>query len=240
VDDIATAVHHTQQGRLLDLFNSFHPRFQFTMEVGEGKLDFFDVTIINNNNRIEFDWFHKPTFSGRFLSFLSAHPLSQKKGTLIMIDRAFLLAHPRFHLKNLNFIINTFISNDYPIDFIFNTINSRLRRLIKKKTCISSNKIDNNVEKIHWFTVPYFPNISEKCKCFIKSPNVKLSFYSLNKLDNIIRAQKDHLENFARKNVVYKICCKDCEPMSDRRKENLVQKLLNTVTKLTIHQQKIQ
>jgi len=121
------------------------------------------------------------------------------------------LAQPRFHSKNLNFIINTFISNDYPIDFIFNTINSRLKSLINKKTRIISKKIDNTVEKIHWFTVPYFPNISEKCKCFIKSPNVKLSFYSLNKLENIIRAQKDHLDNYTRKNVVYKIVCKDCD-----------------------------
>jgi len=138
VDDIATAVHHTQHRRILDLFNSFHPRLQFTMEVGGSRLDFLDVTIINNNNRIEFDWFHKPTFSGRFLNFLSAHPLSQKRGTLIsMIDRTLLLAHPRFHSRNLNFIIDTFISNNYPIYFIFNTINSRLKTLIKKKTNIN-------------------------------------------------------------------------------------------------------
>jgi len=38
-----------------------------------------------------------------------------------------------------------------------------------------------------------------------------LSFYSLNKLENIIRAQKDHLDNYTRKNVVYKIVCKDCD-----------------------------
>jgi len=39
-----------------------------------------------------------------------------------MIDRAFLLSHPRYRVKNFNFIINMFLLNDYPLDFIFNTI----------------------------------------------------------------------------------------------------------------------
>jgi len=29
------------------------------------------VTIINNNNVLQFDYYTKPTFSGRFLSYLS-------------------------------------------------------------------------------------------------------------------------------------------------------------------------
>jgi len=211
VDDIATAIHQTQQIRLLNIFNSFHPRIQFTMEIGGTKLDFLDVTIINNKNKIEFDWFHKPTFSGRYLNFLSAHPLTHKRGSLMsMVDRAVLLSHPKYHAKNLEFIINTFVQNDYPLEFIFNTINSRLRSLTKKRGT-SNNKNYNTGEKIHWFTVPYFQNISEKFKNFLVSPDIKLAFYSLNKLDCIIRGHKDPLLNQSKKNVVYKISCKDCD-----------------------------
>jgi len=171
VDDIATAVHRTQQKRLLNIFNSFHPRIQFTMEIGGTSLNFLDVTIINNDNRIEFDWFHKPTFSGRYLNFLSAHPLSHKRGSLMnMVDRAFLLSHPKYHTKNLEFIINTFVLNDYPLDFIFNTMNSRLRTLIKKRGT-SNNKNCNTDERITWFTVPYFQNISGKnLKTYLQIP----------------------------------------------------------------------
>ena len=43
------------------------------------KVKFLDVTIIANNNRIEFDWFHKATFSWRYLNYESRHPLSYKK-----------------------------------------------------------------------------------------------------------------------------------------------------------------
>jgi len=57
VNDIAIAVHQTQLDRFLDIFNSFHLRIQFTMEIGGKRLNFLDVIIINNNNTIEFDWF---------------------------------------------------------------------------------------------------------------------------------------------------------------------------------------
>jgi len=93
-----------------------------------------DVTIINNEGTVEFDWYKKPTFSGRLLNFLFHHPISQKKEVIIsMIDRVFLLSHPRFHEKNLKFIIKTFINN-YPLQFIFDIIHMRLKSLFNKRT----------------------------------------------------------------------------------------------------------
>jgi len=41
-------------------------------------LNFLDVTI-NNEGTVEFDWYKKPTFSGRLLNFLSHYPTSQKE-----------------------------------------------------------------------------------------------------------------------------------------------------------------
>jgi len=213
VDDIATAVHRTQIDRLLNIFNSFHPRIQFTIEIRGNFLNFLDITLIKNNKKIEFDWFHKPTFSGRYLNFLSLHPITQKRGSLMsMIDRALLLSHPIYHNKNINFIINTFLQNDYPLQFIFNTINLKLKTIINKRNNNNiGNETNNNTSKINWFTIPYFLNISERFKNIIKNLNVKLSFYSLNKLDRIIKAQKDRLPDYSKKNVVYKISCKDCD-----------------------------
>jgi len=85
-------VHHTQLDRLLGIFNSFYPRIQFTMKIEGERLNFLDVTIINNNNIIEFDWYQKPTFFGRYLNFLHS-PIQKRR--FLMIDRAFLLSHPR-------------------------------------------------------------------------------------------------------------------------------------------------
>ncbi|KYM98511.1 hypothetical protein ALC62_10773 [Cyphomyrmex costatus] len=76
------------------------------------------------------DLYRKPTFSGRFLNFLSNHPISQKRGVIYsLVDRAFLLSDVVFHEKNLILIINILLDNDYPLSFIFDTINQRIKLL---------------------------------------------------------------------------------------------------------------
>jgi hypothetical protein len=87
VDDIVMAVLKNLTDFTLSTFNSFHSSLQFTIEIGGDSINFLDITIIKGNTFLEFDWYHKPTFSGRYLNFLSAHPLSQKRGTIMgMVD----------------------------------------------------------------------------------------------------------------------------------------------------------
>jgi len=40
---------------IFNIFNSQHPRLQFTMEVGDDRLNFLDVTVIRDNELIEFN-----------------------------------------------------------------------------------------------------------------------------------------------------------------------------------------
>jgi len=142
VDDIALTVPRQKSNNVLETFNAFHSRMQFTMEMRGRKLNFLDVTMINKNNTLEFDWYHKPTSSGRLLNFLSHHPSSlQKRGVIMnMVDRLFLLSYPRFHQKNFDFIIETFVGN-YPLHFIFDTIHTRLKSLFNKRT--KKQNLDN-------------------------------------------------------------------------------------------------
>jgi len=214
VDDIIMAVPHHSIHKIVKVFNAQHPRLKFTLEIGGNRINFLDITITKNGNNLEYDWFHKPTFSGRFLSFMSSHPSSQKRGIITnMVDKVLRLSHPKFHEKNLNLIIKIFLDNDYPIEFIFDTIRTRVKTLAHKKPITQTNDttINGDVDKIKWFTIPYIPIVSEQIKNMIKLHNVKLAFFSFNKLDGIIKAQKDILPNYSRKNVVYKICCKDCD-----------------------------
>jgi len=88
---------------LLEQFYSFHPRLQFTVERRSDQINFLDITV-SINDRFIFDWYRKPTFSGRFLNFYSNHPLIQKKGTIFsLVDRAFLLSDVMFHTKKSDF-----------------------------------------------------------------------------------------------------------------------------------------
>jgi len=212
VDDIALAAPRQKIDYILQVFNSLHNRLQFTLEKGGTKLDFLDVTIINNEGTIEFDWYRKPTFSGRVLNFLSQHPITQKRGVIIsMVDRAFLLSHPKYQEKNLKYIIETFINNNYPLQFIFETIHMRLKSLIKKRTKKQNSESSDEMKRTSWFLIPYIKKVSEKFKNIAQGIESKLSYFSLNKLDRIIKSQKDSLPLSCNKNVVYKLSCKDCD-----------------------------
>ncbi|XP_070169669.1 uncharacterized protein [Polyergus mexicanus] len=185
VDDVVLAAPPSTFSAILQTFNSFHPRLQFTMEEeADNRLNFLDTTIILENNIINFDWYHKPTYSGRYLNFESRHPLCQKKGTAIsLIDRAFRLSHPRFHQKN-------FELND------------------TTQTTIPTDSASNN--RTHYFNIPYIPLFSEQFRPVVRDLQTKISYTGLNKLKKFIRVQKDRLHNEMRNNVVYKITCKNC------------------------------
>jgi len=76
VDDIAMAILSSSYDTILEAFNSFHPRLQFTMETRGNNLNFLDVTIKIVDNTIECDWFHY--FFGKILEFpFSAPPHSK-------------------------------------------------------------------------------------------------------------------------------------------------------------------
>jgi len=79
VDDILLAVPDNLLDVILEIFNSFHERFKFTMEVSDcDRINFLNVTLIIENEVIKFDLYKKPTNSGRYLNFLSNQPIEHK------------------------------------------------------------------------------------------------------------------------------------------------------------------
>jgi len=205
---------------ILTTFNDYHERLKFTIEYEDSRcLSFLDLLLTITDNTIQIDWFHKGTFSGRYLSFYSSHPQCHKIGTIYsLIDRAFLLSHPKFHQKNIEFAIELLLDNGYPLDFIFDKINDRLKFLInsKRKLCTSNSNdtnknndsIDNNSKKI--IVLPYINNISELIASTIDKSNYITGYRVLNNLGEFIRVHKDKNKLLSNNNVVYKIHCKDC------------------------------
>jgi len=78
---------------LLYYFNSFYPRLQYTIEIRDNTLNFLDI-IIKNDDFLEFDWYHKQSYSGRYLNYFSNHPTSQKRDTFIikLVDKVLILS----------------------------------------------------------------------------------------------------------------------------------------------------
>jgi len=194
VDDVALCVPSASVSETLNIFNSSHPRIQFTLEVGENdKLNFLDITLILDGSCLMFDWYHKPTFSGKYLNFLSQHPLCQKKGTIIgLTDRVFSLSHPYFHQKNFNYIVQILLDNNYPVNLLFQTIRERLKYLIDQSNKTEKTIDNNNDKPVRYFTVPFLPSVSEKFSHMVRGiDNVKISYFSLNKLNKFIKGHKE-------------------------------------------------
>ncbi|XP_044751735.1 uncharacterized protein LOC123311729 [Coccinella septempunctata] len=99
VDDIFTILPHDKINDTVGVFNNFHPRLQFTVEIeSNGSLAFLDVEVIRDGVSLITRWYNKPTFSGRVLNFYSHHPFSHKVNIINnMKSRALQLSHESFH-----------------------------------------------------------------------------------------------------------------------------------------------
>jgi len=121
-------------------------------------LNFLNVTLLIKNNRIITDWFHKTTFSGRYLSFYSNHPFSHKIGTIYgLIDHAIKLSHPIFYEKNLKLCIKILLDNGYPLSLIFDKINLRIKKVFVQKT----NDTMDSISERKNLVLPYVQLLSE-------------------------------------------------------------------------------
>jgi len=220
VDDIILAAPNDQVNKIVETFNGFHSRLQFTVEHEKDKsISFLDLKIQVEEGKIALDWFHKETFSGRLLSFYSNHPICQKIGVIYnLVDRAVLLSHPKYHQKNIEMCINILLNNGYPLKLCFEQINKRLKMLFANKlhnnmnngrNSTNNNDTDETVKR--YFVIPYLCGISETIASLFKNSDYTIGFRCLNKLDKTIRAQKDHTELLQKNNIVYKINCGNCE-----------------------------
>ncbi|KYN02856.1 hypothetical protein ALC62_06323 [Cyphomyrmex costatus] len=183
------------------------------MEVGGNRLNFLDVTVIRNNDLIEFNWYHKPTFSGRYSNFRSQHPVSHKRGTVIgLVDRVILLSNSKFHFDNFCFIIKVLLENDYPLKFIFDNINSRLKNIImaRNKRRVTDDHSQDVVQPT-WFTVPFVRGITEKINR-LNNSHLRVQYFEKYRLvsSSCITMHKNPLPREKKSGVVYKISCKNC------------------------------
>ena len=143
------------------------------------------------------------------------------------------------------------IKNNYPIDFIFRTIRDRIKSVIQRINIpnnVHNDQKNQNDRGPSYFTVPYFDNVSNKFRDITRDIDVRISFFSLNKLNNIIKTHKDKLSHTSHSNIVYKINCNDCNAsyvgqtgrqLNTRIKEHRNHINRNTSTKSVITEHKI-
>ena len=198
---------------ILDTFNSFHPKIQFTHELeNNNRLNFLDILLIKNTDgSVSTDIYKKPTFSGRYLNFLSNHSTSTKIGIIKnLLHKILQLSDKKFHQKNFQQLKNDLLLNNFPLHFIqrnfknfFNNTNS---------DNIHSSDPKPKIGLKNTIVLPLIPNISNNIKHTLKSKcNINTIFRAPFKLNLIIKPNKDPLKKESNKNLIYKIDCKNCD-----------------------------
>jgi len=83
------------------------------------------------------------------------------------------------------------LENDYSLSFIFETINHGIKILSERRTAMQDSINNENQEiKFSWFTISYIPLFTDRFKQ-LNNKDIKVSFFSLNKVNKFIKVQKD-------------------------------------------------
>ena len=113
VDDIIAVIPRDKVDTILNIFNGYHDRLKFTHELeNNNSISFLNTKIIRKDNTLITDWYHKPTFSGRYINYFSSHPHKYKINTIVnLVDHAILLANEQFHKKNIELVKRILTNN---------------------------------------------------------------------------------------------------------------------------------
>lgn len=209
VDDIILAIPSNYVNQLKTIFESFDNNIRFTVEYEiENKINFLDITLIRNNNKIITNWFRKTTASGRLLNYLSDHPFKMKNNIVVsLIKRVLHISDTQFISDNLSKIYKILIDNNYPEKLIENSINIVMNQR-NNNTIIQQHNNTPNIRTI-FGSITYIPYLTEKIQKIFKKDNtiIKIANKPTNKLNDVFSKLKDPIHILKSDNVVYEFPC---------------------------------
>lgn len=214
VDDLILVVPLDKQVEILDVFNDFHNKLQFTMETEiDNKIPFLDLWLMRDEDgNISSKWYHKPVASTRMLNYKSNHHFALKTNTAYgLIHRVLTLSDKEYRVECIKTIFDVLLLNGYP--------RSCIKKLIAKFDK-NSNDVDesaganNKVVPTFYRSIVYIKGLTERISGIIRKEidNMGIGYKSLNTLDNFVFTKtKDKLSDSLKRNLIYKIPCIDCE-----------------------------
>lgn len=116
-----------------------------------------------------------------------------------------------FHEENIILIIKILLNNGYPLDYIFKTINERIKHFLHKPKPINVSTTDTTTTSLKYFTLPYNRTLSGDMNKQYRKLNYKPVYKGFDKLNKFIKTQKDIVPHNSKNNVVYRIKCKNCD-----------------------------
>lgn len=202
VDDILTAIPADKVNEIKNVFNKYNQHIQFTIEEEKNqRISFLELLCIRENQSIKTDWYHKDTWSGRYLNFNSHLPMTYKRNTVALLaEKILLLSETEFHAKNFELLRRTLKNNFYPHNLVEDIIRLAMEKVKKRKPLEPR-------ERKPIIAVPYVKGLFEKLKSTCNSEFTLVGKGDKNLRKTVFSRLKDKTPTMQQSNVVYRVIC---------------------------------
>ncbi|XP_071491393.1 uncharacterized protein [Diadema antillarum] len=207
VDDTIVVIKEDQIDQFTDHINSQHSSIKFTMEREEnGQIPVLDVLISRNQEgRLSFSVYRKPTHTEQSLNFTSHHPLQHKLGVIRTLnDRAHtIVSKEEDRQQEINKIRKSLAVCGYQ-EWTWNTVarnKSRDDNRIPRRNIVPSK---GNVG------IPYVAGVTESLQRLFRSHGISTYVKPQNTLRSLLVAPKDKANKVDKRGVIYQVPCREC------------------------------
>ena len=151
--------------------------------------------------------YRKPTHTDRYTHFTSHHHPRVKTGTVkCLVRRAEKICDKENKGKEITHIRNTFLKNGYPKQLV-----SRILGTPAGQQTRTTENEDTTTNKPASLFLPYIQSLSEKIQTACMKIGVRTIFKSQGTLRQRLMKVKIKDPELKKKEVVYKIPCRDCD-----------------------------
>jgi hypothetical protein len=188
------------ENTLID-FHSVHPNIQFTIEKEtHNSLNYLDLTITNEHNKLTFSIFRKPTPTDLIIHNDSCHPQEHKYAAIhYLTNRMNTYPITESSKNHEQQQIKTILYNsNYPTH--------RHKRKSKSGHCAQDTPFGN---KQKWATFTYIGKETRVITKLFKNTNIRISFRTKNTIKNHLKTKK-HIPNIYDESGIYQLKCSSC------------------------------
>ena len=185
--------------------NAQHPQIQFTKEEKDDQISFLDVLVKRKDGIFKTSVYRKPTHTDRYTHFTSHHHPRVKTGTIkCLVRRAEKICDDGSRGKEVAHIRNTFVKNGYPKRLISRVLSAPPPRQ-------PTEAEDTPTGKPASLFLPYIQGLSEKIQTACRKIGVRTIFKSRETLRQRLMKVKTRVPDVKKKEIVYKIPCRECD-----------------------------
>lgn len=206
VDDIIAVIPENKENTLLTIFNTYHQRLQFTIEKEENKeICFLDFRLIRKDNHLQYTWYTKPSWTGRYLNYNAELPAKYKKSVVSgLVTRAICFTNPENRPEQIKKVIQTLKNNDYPDSLIHSNIKQQTHNSYHIKS--KNKQLDTTIR----CPLPYVKGLTEKIQHILKPHNLTVASQNTNNINYLFTKLKNKKDKRKQTHVIYSIPCIDC------------------------------